>query len=116
MAYFEELVSWQKAKELTLKVYSLMQNVKDYGFRDQIQRASVSIMNNIAEGSDYNSNQMFVKFLKIAKGSCAEVRSMTYLCKELNYCTEEQFNELLNESRILSSTINNHIKYLLSTI
>ena len=115
MAYFEELVSWQKAKELTLKVYSLMQDVKDYGFRDQIQRASVSIMNNIAEGSDYNSNQMFVKFLKIAKGSCAEVRSMTYLCREFNYCTDEQFNELLNESRILSSTINNHIKYLLGT-
>ena len=112
MAYFEELASWQKAKELTLYIYSLMQDVKDYGFRDQIQRASVSIMNNIAEGSDYNSTQMFIKFLKIAKGSCAEVRSMIYLCKELNYCTDIQFDDLLNKCRKLSSTLNKHIKYL----
>ena len=97
MAYFEELSSWSFAKKLTIQVYELMQNNHDYGFREQIQRAAVSIMNNIAEGSEAGSPQAFVRYLYIAKGSCAEVRSMVYLCKEC---------------KIISAAINNHIKYL----
>lgn len=112
MAYFEELKTWIHAKSLTLLVYNLMRENRDYGFKDQIQRASVSIMNNIAEGSEYKTPQAFIKFLSIAKGSCAEVRSMAYLCKELDYCTEDQFQQLLSECKIISSAINNHIKYL----
>ena len=112
MAYFEELSSWSFAKKLTIQVYELMQNNHDYGFREQIQRAAVSIMNNIAEGSEAGSPQAFVRYLYIAKGSCAEVRSMVYLCKELNYCSEEEYQHLLNECNIISAAINNHIKYL----
>ena len=112
MAYFEELTSWSLAKKLTVKIYELMQDNRDFGFRDQIQRAAVSIMNNIAEGSEYGSSQAFKRYLFIAKGSCAEVRSMIYLCKELDYCSEEQYQDLLSGCKIISSAINNHIKYL----
>ena len=87
MSTFEELTYWNKAKELTLLIYEIMQDVKDFGFKDQIQRASVSIMNNIAEGSEFGSPLGFVKYLNIARGSCAEVRSMLYLCKDLGYCS-----------------------------
>ena len=78
MAHFEDLVMWKEAKALTITIYRLMKSCKDYGFRDQIQRASVSIMNNIAEGSDSGSDAINIRFLNIAKGSCSEVRSMLY--------------------------------------
>lgn len=81
---FEDIIAWQKAKELTIQVYQLFENSKDFGFKDQIQRASVSVMNNIAEGFERKSNNEFKHFLFIAKGSCGEVRSMLYLAKELN--------------------------------
>ena len=112
MAYFEDLTSWTLAKKLTIKVYELMQESRDFGFKDQIQRAAVSIMNNIAEGSESGSTQLFIKYLYTAKGSCAEVRSMIYLCKDLNYCSEEFFNDMISQCKIISASINNHIKYL----
>jgi len=76
---FEEIISWQKARELNLLIYSLFNNCKDFSFRDQIQRACVSIMNNIAEGFERGGNKEFRNYLYIAKASCAEVRSMLYL-------------------------------------
>jgi four helix bundle protein len=80
---FEDIIAWQKAKELSVQVYGLFENSKDFGFKDQIQRASVSVMNNIAEGFERRGNKEFRHFLYIAKGSCGEVRSMLYLAKEL---------------------------------
>lgn len=71
--YFEDLVVWQKAKELTISVYQELKDCRDFGYKDQIQRAAVSIMNNIAEGFERNS---YKQFLYIAKSSCGEVRSM----------------------------------------
>lgn len=71
---FESLRVWQEARIFVNDVYAMMQNCKDYGFRDQIQRASVSIMNNIAEGNESGSDAKYVNFLNIAKGSCSEVR------------------------------------------
>ena len=112
MAHFEDLVVWKEAKALTLTIYRLMENSRDYGFRDQIQRASVSIMNNIAEGSDAGSDAINIRFLNIAKGSCSEVRSMLYLCSELGYCTVEQQEELIGTTRKISASINNLIKYI----
>jgi four helix bundle protein len=73
---FEDIIAWQLAKELTISIYSLFENSNDYGFKDQIQRASISIMNNIAEGFERKTNNEFKQFLYIAKGSCGEVRSM----------------------------------------
>ena len=70
---FEEFKIWQDARELVKQIYLGAADVKDYGFNDQIRRAAVSVMNNIAEGYEAGSNVMFKKFLQIAKGSCGEV-------------------------------------------
>lgn len=76
---FEEIIAWQKSKDLYKEIYLLFENSKDYSFKDQIQRATVSIMNNIAEGYERRTNNEFKHFLYIAKGSCGEVRSMLAL-------------------------------------
>ncbi len=88
-----------------------MRDSKDYGFRDQIQRASVSIMNNIAEGSESGSNATNIRFLNIAKGSCAEVRSMLYLANELNYISIETKDQMIALSRKISAFLNRLIAY-----
>jgi len=111
MAFFEELEVWQDAKTLTISVYQAMRDSKDYGFRDQIQRASVSIMNNIAEGSESGSNATNIRFLNIAKGSCAEVRSMLYLANELNYISIETKDQMIALSRKISAFLNRLIAY-----
>ena len=106
---FEDIVAWQKAKELTISIYQLFSESKDFGFKDQIQRASVSIMNNIAEGFERKSNNEFKYFLFVAKGSCGEVRSMLILAKELQKADTkilEKLSALSEEiSRILSALI-----------
>jgi len=93
---FEDLEAWQLSRELTNQIYVLTKDgpiAKDYGFRDQIRRAAVSVMNNIAEGFDRGSNKDFVKFLFIARGSAAEVRSLLYVALDQNYVNEAEFNE-----------------------
>ena len=87
---FEEIIAWQKAQELTLIIYNKFNNIKDYSFRDQIIRASTSIMNNIAEGFERDSDKDFKRFLYISKASCAEVRSMLYLGMDLKFITEKR--------------------------
>ena len=77
---FEDIIAWRKAGELTANAYCDFRNIRDFGFKDQIQRASVSIMNNIAEGFERNTNKEFKNFLFIAKGSCGEVRS--WACRQ----------------------------------
>lgn len=71
---FEDILSWQKSKSLAMFLYKILNNNKDYGFKDQIQRAVVSISNNIAEGYERKSNKEFKQFLYVAKGSCGEMR------------------------------------------
>lgn len=106
---FEEFTGWQKSKRLAALIYQLFKNNKDYGFRDQIQRAAVSIMNNIAEGFERASNRELAYFLYIAKGSAGEVRSMLYVASENKYITTEQFRALsaltIEVSRLLSAFI-----------
>ena len=101
---FEELRIWQDAKSLTVEIYSLIRENKDYGFRDQLQRASVSIMNNIAEGFESGSNAMFLRYLHIAKGSCGEVRSMLLLSYELNYISKDK-KDILQKAIYISQGI-----------
>jgi four helix bundle protein len=94
---FEDLIAWQKARILTKKIYTVTKYdefKKDFGMKDQIQRASVSIMSNIAEGFDRASNAEFHKYLVIAKGSCAEVKSQLYVSKDIGYISINSFNEL----------------------
>ena len=82
---FEDLRIWQDARALVKQVYGDMRKIRDYGFRDQIQRAGISVMNNIAEGFERQSDTEFARFLDIAKGSAGEVRSMYYAAEDLGY-------------------------------
>lgn len=109
---FEDIIAWQKAKDLTEKIYQKFDNSKDFGFKDQIKRASVSIMNNIAEGYERKGNKEFKKFLYIAKGSSSEVRSMLYLALEFNYIKQNEFEELYKLSVEISKMLSGLIKTL----
>jgi len=109
---FEDIIAWQKAKELTVQTYRLFEKSKDYGFKEQIQRTSVSIMNNIAEGFERKSNNEFKHFLYIAKGSCGEHRSMLIVARELNKISEEDFNYLHQLAEEISKTLSGLIKKL----
>lgn len=115
---FEEIQAWQKAKDLTLKVYQLTADTnfsKDYGLKDQIQRASVSIMANIAEGHGQRSNTEFANFLNIARGSVAEVQSHLYVALGLNYITQAQFDELYQTLTGISRMLLSLAQYLRTT-
>ena len=109
---FEDIIAWQKAKEMTLLIYSYFKYLKDFSFRDQICRVSVSIMNNIAEGFERKSDNEFKHFLFIAKGSSGEVRSMIHLALELGYVAREDYNKL----RILSNEISKLLSGLIKTL
>jgi four helix bundle protein len=110
--YFEDMLAWQKAKELTITIYRLLANNKDYGFKDQIQRASISIMNNIAEGFECKSNKELKQFLFIAKGSCGETRSMLRVANELGYITGEKQALLVEQAIEISKMLSGFIKKL----
>mgnify|MGYP001611155426 CR=1 FL=1 len=109
---FEEIIAWQKSKALTIAIYRTFQSSKDFGFRDQIQRASVSIMNNIAEGFERKGDKEFKNFLFIAKGSCGEVRSMIHLASELKYISTESRDVLLQAAEEISRMLSGFIKTL----
>jgi len=109
---FENIICWQKAEKLTTQIYLHFKNFKDFSFRDQICRASVSIMNNIAEGYERMGNKEFCKFLYIAKGSSAEVRSMLHLAFELKYISRENYDELNNQALEISRMLSGLIKSL----
>jgi four helix bundle protein len=94
---FEEILAWQKARDLTLAIYRLSASgsfARDFGLRDQIRRASVSIMANIAEGHGRRTNVEFANFLNIARGSVAEVQSHLHIARGLEYIDVSQFDEL----------------------
>ena len=115
---FEELVIWQKSRDFAKMIYSLTRTLafaKDYGLKDQIQRAAVSVSSNIAEGFERNGNVEFTNFLFIAKGSCGEVRSQLYIAYDLNYITQVQFEEAVSQSVELSNLIYSFIKSLKSS-
>ncbi|KKQ61461.1 MAG: S23 ribosomal protein [Parcubacteria group bacterium GW2011_GWE2_38_18] len=109
---FEDIISWQKSKEQTLAIYKLFKDNKDFSFNNQIQRATLSISNNIAEGFERSSNKEFKYFLYIAKGSCAEVRSMLYIALELNYITQKDFDNINFSANEISRLISGLIKTL----
>lgn len=94
---FEEIESWKKARELTNRIYEVSRKAgftRDFGLRDQIRRASVSIMSNIAEGHDRDGTGEFIQFLATAKGSAAEVRCQLYIAADQGYIDEKEFVEL----------------------
>lgn len=106
---FEELIIWQEARKICTRIYADFKRIRDYGFNDQIQRAAVSIMNNIAEGFDRSKitkdNKQFISFLNIASGSCGEVKSMLYLAQDLNYLSQDEAEKLRSECISISAKI-----------
>ncbi|MCO6147604.1 four helix bundle protein [Flavobacterium sp. NRK1] len=112
---FEEINSWQKSRLLNKKIYQLTENDafrKDLDLARQIRRSSVSISSNIAEGFERHTDKEFVHFLFIAKGSAGEMRSQLYLALDLNYITQEAFDDLLLEISEISRLLSGFIKYL----
>jgi len=112
---FEELEVWKEARRLTQRIYHLTKDqsfAKDFGLCDQIRRASVSIMSNIAEGFERGGNQEFLQFLYVAKASCGEVRSQVYVALDQGYVASTEADELTNSFKRLSSMISNLITYL----
>lgn len=109
---FEDLIIWQRSREMTISVYKTFKDLKDFSFKNQIQRAAVSVMNNVAEGFERKSNKEFKQFLYIAKGSAGEVRNMLYIANDLAYIDAENFNILLDNILFISRTIANLIKKL----
>ncbi|PJA86621.1 MAG: four helix bundle protein [Candidatus Moranbacteria bacterium CG_4_9_14_3_um_filter_42_9] len=108
----EDIIAWQRSRVLVNNVYQVFKISRDYSFRDQIQRAAVSIMNNIAEGFERKGNKEFAKFLYIAKGSCGEVRSMLYLALDLKYISKNDFDNLYNQAFEMSKMLSGLIKAL----
>ncbi|HDR47060.1 MAG TPA: four helix bundle protein, partial [Geoalkalibacter subterraneus] len=111
---FEDIEAWQKARELTKAIYTLSndgQFARDFGLRDQIRRASVSVMSNIAEGFDRGGIREFIQFLFIAKGSAAEVQAQLYVALDAGYIKQEQFKGLYDLAGDTGRLIGGFIRY-----
>jgi len=102
---FEDIIIWQESRNLVVNIYELFRLNKDFGFKDQIQRAAISIMNNIAEGFERKGDKEFKRFLYISKASCGEVRSMLYLAIDLEYISKADFDALHEKTDCISRKI-----------
>jgi four helix bundle protein len=112
---FEEIEAWQTARELTKLIYSVTDEGKlarDFGLKDQIRRASVSVMSNIAEGFESQTQALFIRYLGIAKASAGEVRSQLYVSRDMNYLTDGDFSNLFRMAEKASRQISRFITYL----
>ena len=112
---FEEIEGWKTARHLTNVIYKLSEQssfAKDYGLKDQIRRASVSIMSNIAEGFESRTDTQFINFLGHAKGSAGEVRSQLYIALDLKYISDEQFAAACEFADKTSRQISRFMNYL----
>ena len=107
MAYqsFEDLEVWQRGCRLTVDIFKAFASCKNFSFKDQIQRAALSIPSNIAEGSERGSSKDFAHFLNIAKGSCGELRTQLYIARKLDLLAKLTFDALIKESKELSSML-----------
>lgn len=106
---------WQKAREVSVKVYRVSSNgefSKDFGLKDQIRRASVSVLSNISEGFERDGRREFIHFLSISKGSCGEVRAQIQIARDLNYIDEKNFKELFADLEELSKMLKGFMDYL----
>jgi len=101
---FEELVVWQKGKNLAVSIYSLTNDgafCKDFGLRDQMRRASVSIASNIAEGDERETDKEAIRYFYIAKGSTAELLTQAIIAREIRYLSEQQFLQVQEECKVI---------------
>ncbi|MBI5300482.1 MAG: four helix bundle protein [Deltaproteobacteria bacterium] len=112
---FEDLECWKEARLLVKMIYQVANSgpfSKDFGLKDQIQRAAISVMANIAEGFETYSDLEFIRFLNIAVRSCAEVRSHAYVALDVGYINLNIFNELGQQTKKCSNFVKAFIKYL----
>jgi len=107
---FEDLEVWKEGMRLATKIYRALNTCRDYGLRDQMQRAAVSIPSNIAEGYERNTNKDFIHFLYIAKSSCSEVRTQIYLALDIGVFDKTTGNELLESTKKISAMLYNYIR------
>lgn len=112
---FEEMKVWKEARIFVPEIYRATSQKYfscDFGLKDQIQRAAVSIMNNIAEGFERDNSKEFIRFLSFSKGSSGEVRSLLYVAFDLKYISQVEFNNLYEKSISIITQLSNFIKYL----
>ncbi len=112
---FEDIQAWQKGRELTQSIYDFSRRrefARDFGLKDQIRRAAISITSNIAEGFERDGNREFLQFLSHAKGSCGEVRSQLYVALDENYVSEDEFRNLKEDCLSISRMLNGFMTYL----
>lgn len=109
---FKDLLVWQRASDLSLEIYKTFAQSRDYSFRDQMQRAALSIPNNIAEGYARRSDKALRNFLLIAKGSAAEVESMLLIAVKLNYLSSSKQEELSNQVEEIGKLLSGFVKKL----
>ena len=112
---FEDLEVWQRAKELTNLIYSLSSSgafSRDFGLRDQMRRAAVSIMSNIAEGFESQTQVLFIQYLGHAKGSAGELRAQLYVALEQRYITIDEFKSAISLAELCSKQLARFIQYL----
>ena len=110
--HFEEIEAWKKSQLIAVRIYKLLQANLDFGFKNQIQRAVVSISNNIAEGFDRGSDADFRRFLFIALGSCSEVKSMIYIAHHLSYLSIDDSIQMRKDLTEISRMIKGFIRTL----
>ncbi|MEI7596709.1 MAG: four helix bundle protein [Bacteroidota bacterium] len=108
---FEDLEIWQEGVKLSVRVYELLKDCRDYGLRDQMQRSAVSVPSNISEGFERQTNKEFIQFLYIAKGSCGELRTQLIIASNLKVIEENVALGLIEEAKKLSSKIYKLIEY-----
>lgn len=115
MAYksFEELDVWQRACRLSVEIFEVFGDCRYNNLRSQIERAGLSVPSNIAEGAERGGSREFGQFLKIAKGSCAEVRTQLYISKKLNCASQQVLSRLIDESKEISAMLEGLRKSLL---
>ena len=106
---FEELEVWKKSCKLAVVVYEIVEQWRDFGLKDQMQRSAVSIASNIAEGCERGGKD-FARFLRIAQGSAAELRTQTYIAKRIGVLSDDQFQTLVAEQKEISKMLTGLIK------
>ena len=112
---FEDLAIWKMAREIVNQIFYDFRGCHDFGFRDQITRAGISIMNNISEGFCRNGDAEFKQFLNISKGSVGEIKSMYYIAEDQQYISSSEALLRRNKSQQLINSISKFIKYLKSS-
>lgn len=113
MGKFQKLNVWKRAKDLAVYTYKISDEgrfAKDFGLRDQMRRAAVSISSNIAEGDELDTNKQAIRFFYIAKGSAAELRSQAIIAAEIGYLKDENYNHIEEECKIISGMLGSLIK------